>query len=102
MVTVIFRAKMQAGKEDQAIAAMEKMARAVEGQEESTLVYLVCRSQDDPSELIVLESYKDDAAFKAHAATPHMGEMRGAFSELFDVSAVKLERLERLGGFARG
>lgn len=102
MVTVIFRAKMQPGKEDEAIAAMEKMARAVEAHEESTLVYLVCRSQDDASELLVIESYKDDAAFKAHAATPHMGDMRAAFGELFDGSAVKLERLERLGGFARG
>lgn len=102
MVTVIFRAKMQAGKEDQAVAAMEKMARAVEAQEESTLVYLICRSQDDPSELVVLECYKDDAAFKAHMATSHIGDMRAAFGELFDSTGVKLERLERLGGFARG
>ena len=102
MVTLIFRAKMKAGKEDEAVAAMLKMAAAVEANEADTLVYTVCRNQQDPSELLVLESYKDDAAFKAHAATGHMGDMRAAFGDLFDPAGVKMERLERVGGFARG
>jgi quinol monooxygenase YgiN len=102
LVTVIFRAKMKAGKEDQAIDAMKKMAAAVESAEGDTLVYAICRNQEDPSELLVLESYKDDAAFQAHMATSHMGDMRAAFGDLFEPSGVKLERIERLAGFARG
>lgn len=102
MVTVIFRAKMKPGKEDEAVEAMRKMAGAVEKEEANALFYAVCRNQEDPSELIVLESYKDDDTFKAHMRTSHMGDMRAAFGELFDGTQVKLERLERVAGFARG
>jgi hypothetical protein len=31
-----------------------------------------------------------------------MGDMRAAFGDLFDGTQVKLERLERVSGFARG
>ena len=34
--------------------------------------------------------------------TPHMGELRAAFGELFDTSQVKLERLDEVAGFMRG
>jgi quinol monooxygenase YgiN len=101
MVTVIFRAKMKSGKEDEALERLQKMADAVQGQESGALVYAVHRLQDEPSEVVLWESYADDAAFQTHMATPHMGELRGAFAELFDPSTVKLERLERVAGFAR-
>jgi quinol monooxygenase YgiN len=102
LVTVIFRAKMKEGKEDQAIDAMKRMAAAVESGESDTLIYTICRNQEDPSELLVIECYKDDAAFQTHMGTSHMGDMRATFGDLFEPSGVKLERVERLAGFARG
>ena len=95
MVTLIFRAKMQPGKEDEALVA------AVQAQEPSTLAYLFHRSQQDPSEVVLFEIYADDNALQAHSQTPHMGELRAAFGELFDTATVKVYRLERVAGFAR-
>lgn len=101
MITVIFRVRMKPGKEDGAIAAFRKMVESVQAQEPDTLLYAFHRRQDDPSEIVFWESYADDAAFQTHMGTPHMGEMRAAFGELFDTSTVKLERLDRVAGFAR-
>jgi quinol monooxygenase YgiN len=102
MVNVIFRAKMKPGKEDEAIAKMRSMAESVQANEPGALIYAFHRPQDDPSFLVFWECYADDDAFKAHAGTPHMADMRGAFADLFDTSTVKLERLERVAGFVRG
>ena len=102
MIAVIFRAKMRAGKEDEALAAMRSMVESVQSNEPGALVYALHRLQDDPSELVFWEAYADDDAFKAHMSTAHMNEMRAAFGNLFDGATVKLERLERVAGFERG
>ena len=101
MVTVIFRAKMRAGKENEALERMREMVAAVQAQEPGALAYIFHRSKDDPAEIVFYEHYADDGAFQAHAQTPHMGETRAAFGELFDTATVKLERLERVAGFAQ-
>jgi quinol monooxygenase YgiN len=101
MITLIFRAKMKAGKEDEALAKMRGMVESVQASEPGVLTYAFHRVQDDPSELVFWEAYADDEAFKAHAGTPHMGEMRSFFGELFDTTTVKLERMERVAGFVR-
>jgi quinol monooxygenase YgiN len=102
MLTIIARFKMRAGKEEEALESATKMGESVKAQEPGVLAYLVHRSQDEPSEIVFVEAYADDAAFQAHAQTPHMGELRARFAELFDPSQMKIERLERVGGFARG
>jgi quinol monooxygenase YgiN len=101
MVTLIFRAKVKEGKEDEAHARLTKMCEAVQANEPGALAYVCNRLQDDPREIVFFEVYADDAAFKAHSETPHMAELRGAFAELFDTATVKVERLERVAGFAR-
>ena len=101
MVTVIFRAKMKPGKEDEALAKMRGMVEKVQANEPGALVYAFHRMQDDPLELVFWEAYDDDDAFKAHARTAHISEMRGFFPELFDTASVKLERMERVAGFVR-
>ncbi len=102
MVSVIFRAKMKPGKEEEALAKMSAMVGSVKANESGALVYALHRLQDDPSELVFWEAYADDDAFKAHMGTSHMNEMRGSFGDLFDTTSVKLERLERVAGFERG
>jgi len=101
MVTLIFRAKMRPGKEDEALERLRTMAGTVEAQEPGALAYLFHRSQQDPSEVVLFEIYADDNALQAHGQTPHMGELRATFGELFDTATVKVERLERVAGFAR-
>lgn len=102
MTTLIFRAKMQPGKEDAAVAALKEMCESVDAEEPKALAYLFHRSQDDPSEAVLFESYEDDAALQSHMQTPHMSELRAAFGELFDMSQVGAERLDRVAGFSRG
>ncbi len=101
MISIIFRAKMKEGKEDEALEQLRKMAETVEAEEKSTLAYIFHRSQDNPSEVVLFEAYEDDDALQAHTKTPHMAELRTAFNEFFDLSDIKFERLERIGGFAR-
>jgi quinol monooxygenase YgiN len=101
MVSVIFRARMKPGKEEEAVAKMSQMVAAVKANEPGVLLYAFHRPKEDPSELVFIEAYADDEAFKAHGATPHMGDMRSSFAELFDPTTVKLERLDRVAGFAR-
>jgi quinol monooxygenase YgiN len=102
MTTLIFRAKMQNGKEDEALARIRTMCAAVEANEQDTLAYAFHRSQDDPSQAILFESYSSKEALDAHMSTPHMAELRTAFAELFDLSQVSAERLDLVAGFARG
>ena len=102
MITIIARFKVQAGKEEKALEQLRKMVSSVQAQEAGALAYLCHRSQDDPSEIVFFEMYADDAAFQAHGQTAHMGELRASFGELFDLSQVKIERLDQIAGFARG
>lgn len=101
MITVIFRMKIKDGKEEAALAQLRKMTAAVEENESDAAAYIAHRSQDDANEVVFFEMYKDDAAFKAHSETPHMAEMRASIAELFDLSQMKLERLDRVAGFSR-
>jgi quinol monooxygenase YgiN len=102
MISLIFRVKAKPGKEEEAVAKMTAMAESVKANEPGALTYSVHRLQEDPSVIVLWEAYKDDDAFKTHQGTAHMNDMRGAFAELFDTSTVKLERLDRAGGFIRG
>jgi quinol monooxygenase YgiN len=101
MVTIIFRMKVKDGKEEETLERMTKMAEAVEAQEPGALAYLFHRSQQDPSELVLFESYQDDAAFQSHMQTAHMGELQASLSDLVDTTQMKVERLDRVAGFAR-
>ncbi len=101
METVIARIKIQDGKEDEALAQLKKLAASVESEEAGALAYICHRSQDDPSEIVFFELYVDSNASQAHRRASHMSEFGAAFSDLFDVSQVKIERLDRLAGFVR-
>lgn len=102
MVTILFRMKAKDGKADEAQAQLKKMTEAVEAQEPATLAYVFHRSQQDAAEFVLFEVYQDEAAMQSHMQTAHMGEFRATLGDLVDPSSVKLERLDRAGGFARG
>ena len=102
MITLIFRMKIQDGKEQEALEQLEKMATAVAENEPGALAYAFHTSQEDPNEVVLYESYEDEAAFQAHMKTPHMDELRASVSELFDTSEFEATRLERVAGVSRG
>lgn len=101
MNTIIARIKIKDGKEDEALAALTKMAEGVRAKEPGTLAYMIHRSANDPSEIVFFELYSDDAAAAAHSQGESMKEFQSGFADLFDVSQVKIERLERVGGLVR-
>ena len=101
MNTIIARIKIKDGKEDEAIAALKTMADGVEANEPGTLAYVIHRSIDDSSEIVFFELYKDDEASKAHTGGDSMKAFQSGFADIFDVSQVKIERLDRVAGVLR-
>jgi quinol monooxygenase YgiN len=101
MNTVIARFNIIAGKEAEADEAMKKQAASVESGEPGALAYIFHRNRKNPLEITVFEIYADDDASKAHGETEHMGTFRSYFGSLFDPATVKIERMERIAGFAR-
>ncbi len=101
MITIIARLVIKEGKEDAALEALNKMAEGVEANEPGTLAYVVHRSIDNPSEIVFFELYGDGEAAKAHSGGDSMKAFQAGFADIFDVSQVKIERLERFGGVLR-
>ena len=101
MITVIARLKIKPGNEAEVEKAANEMAAAVEANEPGALAYLMHRSQRDPTDITVFEVYADGEAFSAHGQTPHMAKLQGKLAQLADLSAVKIERLDRFAGFVR-
>ncbi len=101
MNTIIARIKIKDGKEDAALEALKKMAAGVEANEPGTLAYVIHQSKDDPSEIVFFELYDDDDASKAHSQGDSMKAFQSGFAEIFDVSQVKIEQLDRIAGVMR-
>ena len=101
MTTILAQFKIQPGKEAEAEKALNEMAAAVEANEPGALLYVFNRSQKEPSEITVFEVYASDEAHDTHKHTSHMAQFRSGFGPLFDPDSVKIERLERIAGFAR-
>ena len=102
MITLIFRMKIRDGKEQEALAQLNKMATAVTENEPGSLAYVFHRSLEDASQVVLYESYEDDAAFQMHMKTPHMAEFQASISTLFDTSEIEVTRLDRVAGVTRG
>ena len=101
MISLVFKMKLKEGMEEEALAQIEKMAAGVEANEPNVLAYVFHRSHDDPSQVVLFESYEDDDAFQAHMKTPHMAEFQASIATLFDTSAVEVTRLDRIAGVVR-
>ncbi len=102
MITIMFRIKIREGKEAEALAEIEKMVSAVEANEPETLAYVFHKLQDDPTQLVLFESYTDDEALQAHVKTPHFAAFRASSANALDMSEIQVERLDRIAGVVRG
>ena len=101
MNTIIARLKIKEGKEAEAEKKLAEMADGVQANEPGTLAYLIHKSMDDPSEIIFFELYGDDEAAMAHSGGESMKAFQAGFADIFDVSQVKIERLDRIDGVLR-
>ena len=70
MVGVVAKLPIKEGKMDEAIDAIKGLMKDV-ANEEGTLLYTLNRVQSDDNMLVIMERYKDKAAFEAHSSTPY-------------------------------
>ena len=101
MITIIAHLKIKPGNEAEAEKATTEMAAAVEANEPGAVAYLMHRSQRDPTDITVFEVYADTEAFSAHSQTAHMAALQSKLAQVADLTAIKIERLERFAGFVR-
>lgn len=71
MITVLAKLKALPGKEAELAEACSQLAKDVQAQEEGCLMYIAHVSIADPSEIVMFEKYKDEAASNDHRHSPH-------------------------------
>ena len=70
MVTIVARYRARPGEGDAVAAALTAHVAATRA-EPGCLQFDACRSVDDPDEFVLYETYRDEAAFESHRASPH-------------------------------
>jgi quinol monooxygenase YgiN len=71
---VIARYTISAGKEDEVLALLPKLAEASRA-EPGNLAFVVYRRLDDDRQVVLLERYTSREAFAAHRETPHFQDL---------------------------
>ena len=85
MITVIAKLKVKKTKTEDAVAMFKELVAMV-SKEEGTLHYTLNRDRADPTLYVVVERYKDDAAFMAHSSSPYLAEFFSKTQGLLDGS----------------
>lgn len=70
-IGLVVTLKVKDGMQQAFEAAMAELIPAVRANEPNTLFYSMTRKQGSATEYVMMEQYTDDAAVKAHEATPH-------------------------------
>jgi (4S)-4-hydroxy-5-phosphonooxypentane-2,3-dione isomerase len=86
-VAVGARVRVKEGKADEFLAAFAPLLDQAEG-ELGRLLYVVCRSKDDPNVFWTSEVYADEAAFAAHSGSEVHAAATPVFAELIAESVV--------------
>jgi autoinducer 2-degrading protein len=105
MIAITAEFRINEGKDEEAVAAIEKVVAAVNANEPGTLMYTWHRGLKDPAQVLVYEQYADEAAMKAHSSGehgPHLAEFQKAFAAgVFDPSTVKISRFGKIAEIDR-
>lgn len=83
MIGVIAKLKIKEGKMDEALNLFKGLLALVR-KEEGTLYYTLNRDMADPNMIVVVERYKDMAAFQAHTGTPYFLEFSKKIGSFLD------------------
>jgi quinol monooxygenase YgiN len=95
MLAVIAKIKVKDGKADEMAQLVKDIMPAVK-QEEGTLYYTVNKDRTDPNLVVVVEKYKDDAAFGVHSSSPHLAELFGKAQALVE-GEMELMMMDEVG-----
>jgi len=95
MLAVVAKIGVKEGKADELVQLLKDILPSVK-KEEGTLYYTVNRDRTDPNVVVVIEKYKDDAAFQAHSTTPYLAELFGKAQPLVE-GDMELTMLDEIG-----
>ncbi len=101
MQTVTLTFTILPGKQAEAEAAIKKVVEGVDKNEPGAVAYFWHRAIKDPSQVLVFEIWRDDAAVEAHRGTPYLAEFQSLFGTVFDPASVKITRYERIAAITR-
>jgi len=87
------------GKKDRCQEVLLELAKSVQSDEHTCLRYQVCY-QESTGEFVVIERYKDQAAYDAHSQTAHFAKaVQVAVGEEALTKPIEFKILKVLGGF---
>ncbi|WP_298337420.1 putative quinol monooxygenase [uncultured Erythrobacter sp.] len=92
MLIVLAEAKLGAGTLEAGREVLSTMVYESR-KEEGCVSYTYAQDLLDPTKLIIVEKWDDDAALAFHFATPHMATFQGALAGL-DVTITELKKYQ--------
>lgn len=95
MVAVVAKIGVKEGKADELVQLLKDILPSVK-KEDGTLYYTVNRDRTNPNLVVVIEKYKDDAAFQAHSSTPYLAELFGKAQSLVE-GDMELMMMDEIG-----
>ena len=101
MLTTKAEFNIIAGKEEEAVAAIEKLIAAVDANEPGNVLYRWHRGIQDPNHVLVFELWRDKEALEVHRGMDHMKEFGRLFGTVFDPASVKIEPYSLIGEVRR-
>lgn len=88
-------------KKDEVVTLLKTLTKAVEENEPGVLAYIAHLTEETESKVFFYEVYKDAATLAAHGTTPHLGEMRKAFTSGVLKAPLTIRKMARVGGYSR-
>jgi len=82
--TLLATIKAKPGKETEVTEICNQLAREVHAQEKDCLMYIPHVTQNDPTEIVFFEKYKDKAAFQAHEESAYFQKAAQKFEALLE------------------
>jgi len=82
IITILAILKAQPGKETELTEVCTQLSNVVKTKEEGNSMYLAHVTASDPSEIILMEKYKDEQAMADHRHSAHFKEASAKFKEL--------------------
>lgn len=91
MLGVTVPVTIKAGSEEEFEIAFRKMVAAVHANEPDCILYDLFKNAD--GDYIIMEAYKDEAAFDAHRNSQHMKEIRPSYAQYIEQSELQILKL---------
>ena len=82
MITILAVLKAHLGKETELAEICAQLAKVVRAKEEGNLMYIAHVTVNDPTEIILMEKYKDEQAVADHRHSAHFKEAGAKFKDL--------------------